>query len=57
MNIKINYSLENEIKRTINKLPITQTTEQFVKDAITYYKNELKRKNEAPSGYGDGFSG
>ena len=35
MNLKIDYLLESEIKRTINKLPITQTTEQFVEDAIT----------------------
>ena len=45
MNIRIDYLLENEIKRTIKKLPITQTPDQFVKDAIVYYKDELKKRN------------
>ena len=42
--IRVSPSVERLISDALNKLPVSQTKEQFVEDAVSRYVNNLKRK-------------
>ena len=42
--IRVSPSLERFINDALKKLPVSQTREQFVEDAVSRYVADLKRK-------------
>ena len=42
--IRVSPSVERLITDALKRLPVSQTRDQFVEDAVSYYIDDLKRK-------------
>ena len=43
--IRVSPSVERLINDVLRKLPVSQTREQFIEDAVSRYVSDLRKKN------------